>query len=127
METAVRGAAKLSQLKDGDVVIISEGCTHHRQCEDIGTVKLPGWIEGFSGAKPSFRFTSGGDFPESLDGVALVLHCGGCMLTQKEMSRRMKIAERESVPFCNYGIAIAHMNGILKRSLEIFPDLLKLV
>ena len=127
LETAVRGAAKLSQLKDGDVVIVSEGCTHHRQCEDIGTVKLPGWIEGFSGAKPSFRFTSGGDFPESLDGVALVLHCGGCMLTQKEMFRRMKLAERESVPFCNYGIAIAHMNGILKRSLEIFPDLAKLV
>lgn len=127
LETAVKGAVKLSQLKDSDVVLISEGCTHHRQCEDIGTVKLPTWIKQFTKAAPSFRFTSGGTFPEELEGITLVLHCGGCMLTQKEMARRMKIAGGENIPFCNYGIAIAHMNGILKRSLEIFPELAKLV
>ena len=126
LSEAVKGAAALSELKDGDTVLIAEGCTHHRQCEDIGTVKLPKWIEEFSGRKLNFRFTSGNSFPESLSGTALAVHCGGCMLNEKEMARRRETAVRDGVPFCNYGIAIAHINGILKRSLEIFPELAKM-
>ncbi len=127
LSEAVKGAAALSELKDGDTVLIAEGCTHHRQCEDIGTVKLPKWIEEFSGRKLNFRFTSGNSFPESLSGTALAVHCGGCMLNEKEMARRRETAVRDGVPFCNYGIAIAHINGILKRSLEIFPELAKMI
>lgn len=119
----VNGAAALSKLRDGDRVLISEGCTHHRQCGDIGTVKLPRWIEEFTGAKPEFSFTSGGEFPEDLSDFALVIHCGGCMLNEKEMRRRSEIAKNAGVPMVNYGIAIAHMHGILKRSLELFPDI----
>lgn len=119
----VNGAAALSKLRDGDSVLISEGCTHHRQCGDIGTVKLPRWIEEFTGAKPEFSFTSGGEFPEDLSDFALVIHCGGCMLNEKEMRRRSEIAKNAGVPMVNYGIAIAHMHGILKRSLELFPDI----
>ena len=127
LSEAVKGAAALSELKDGDTVLIAEGCTHHRQCEDIGTVKLPKWIEEFSGRKLNFRFTSGNSFPDSLSGTALAVHCGGCMLNEKEMARRRETAVRDGVPFCNYGIAIAHINGILKRSLEIFPELAKMI
>ena len=123
LSTAVRGAARLRQLRDGDRVLISEGCTHHRQCNDIGTVKLPGWLEAFSGKRLEFSFTSGTEFPEDLSPYALVIHCGGCMLGEREMVYRMKNAGDQDVPFTNYGTAIAHMNGILKRSLEIFPDL----
>ena len=123
LATAVRGAARLRQLRDGDRVLISEGCTHHRQCNDIGTVKLPGWLENFSGKKPDFSFTSGTEFPEDLSPFSLVVHCGGCMLNEREMVYRMKNAEDQNIPFTNYGTAIAHMNGILKRSLEVFPDL----
>ncbi|MBQ6207661.1 MAG: [Oscillospiraceae bacterium] len=117
-----QGAAKLSQLRDGDNVLISEGCTHHRQCQDIGTVKLPRWIERCSGAKPRFSFTSGGDFPENLSQYALVVHCGGCTLNEKEMRRRLQAAADAEVPVVNYGMAIAQMRGILARSLRPFPD-----
>ena len=117
-----QGAAKLSQLRGGDNVLISEGCTHHRQCQDIGTVKLPRWIERCSGAKPRFSFTSGGDFPENLSQYALVVHCGGCTLNEKEMRRRLQAAADAEVPVVNYGMAIAQMRGILARSLRPFPD-----
>ncbi len=123
LEALVEGAAKLKNLKDGDRVVISEGCTHHRQCNDIGTVKMPGWIKEFSGCEPEFVFTSGGEFPKSLDGISLVVHCGGCMLNEKEMKNRIKLCREAGVPIVNYGVAIAQMHGILKRSLEIFPDL----
>lgn len=117
----VSGAAMLSRLKDGDHVLISEGCTHHRQCGDIGTVKMPAWIQGFSQAKVTFDFTAGGDFPEDLSPYALVVHCGGCMLNEKEMKHRIRTAVTAGVPIVNYGIAIARIHGILERSLEIFP------
>ena len=123
----IKGAAKLSQLKDGDKVLISEGCTHHRQCGDIGTVKLPAWIEGFAGVKPEYTFSSGGEFPEELSRYALIVHCGGCMLNEKEMKHRISRAVQAGVPIVNYGIAIARMNGILERSLKPFPDMLNLL
>ena len=120
LEALVEGAEMLGRLKDGDRVLISEGCTHHRQCNDLGTVKIPGWIRKHCGADPIFEFTSGGDFPEDLSGYQLVIHCGGCMLNDKEMARRIRSALRNQVPIVNYGIAIAEMNGILARSLEVF-------
>ncbi len=123
----VKGASVLSSLKDGDRVLISEGCTHHRQCNDIGTVKMPAWIESFSGAKPEFSFTSGGEFPEDLSQYRLVVHCGGCMLSEKEMKSRTERCISQNVPIVNYGVAIAQMNGILKRSLELFPDVHKII
>ena len=123
----IKGAAALSRLNDGDRVLISEGCTHHRQCGDIGTVKIPKWIEEYSGAKPEYTFTSGGGFPEELSGFSLIVHCGGCMLNEKEMQRRTEEARAAGVPIVNYGIAIAHMHGILSRSLELFPDMLHLL
>ena len=123
----VRGAAQLSRLKDGDKILISEGCTHHRQCDDIGTVKMPKWIGKFSNAQICFDFTSGGGFPENLGDYALVVHCGGCMLNEKEMKHRIRSAMAAEVPIVNYGVAIAHMNGILRRSLEVFPQILELL
>ncbi|MBD5130813.1 MAG: [FeFe] hydrogenase H-cluster maturation GTPase HydF [Ruminococcaceae bacterium] len=126
LEEQVKGAAALSKLKNGGRVLISEGCTHHRQCGDIGTVKLPRWIEEFSGAKPEYSFTSGGGFPEELSGFSLIVHCGGCMLNEKEVKRRAEAARAAGVPIVNYGIAIAHMHGILERSLQPFPEMLKL-
>ncbi len=123
LKPAVQGAANIEKLKNGDFVLISEGCTHHRQCEDIGTVKLPEWLKRYTGKELSFQFTSGGDFPENLKKYALVVHCGGCMLNEKEMLYRQKSAENQNVPFTNYGTAIAYINGILKRSLEIFPEI----
>ncbi len=123
LDTAVAGARFVSQLQDGDRVLISEGCTHHRQCEDIGTVKLPGWIEKHAGCTLKFDFTSGGDYPSTADELgkyALVVHCGGCMLNEREMMHRMDVARQCGVPFTNYGTLIAHINGILDRSLEIF-------
>ena len=123
----VKGAARLSKLKDGDRVLISEGCTHHRQCNDIGTVKLPRWIGDFSGAKIAFSFTSGGAFPENLAEYSLVVHCGGCMLNEKEMRRRVAAAVHSGIPIVNYGVAIARMHGILQRSLEPFPEVLRLL
>ena len=128
LDIAVRGAATLDKLKDGDAVLISEGCTHHRQCEDIGTVKLPNWISGYTGKKLRFEFSSGGTFPDDLTGYALVVHCGGCTLNEKEMNSRMERALSQNVPITNYGIAIAHIHGILQRSTAPIPgtaDLLK--
>lgn len=118
----VNGAQKLSQLRDGDKVLISEGCTHHRQCGDIGTEKMPAWIKAFSRSEPEFAFTSGGEFPDSEDmkQYALIVHCGGCMLNEQSMRSRLESAELAGVPIVNYGIAIAHMHGILRRSLEPF-------
>ena len=121
LETAARGAFEAENLRDGDRVLISEGCTHHRQCEDIGTVKLPGWIWKFTGKELSFSFTSGTEFPDDLSEYALVVHCGGCMLNDREMRYRMKCAVDQGIPFTNYGTLIAHMNGILRRSLSLFP------
>ncbi|MBR2716074.1 MAG: [Ruminococcus sp.] len=127
LKTLINGASVLSKLKDNDEVLIAEGCTHHRQCNDIGTVKMPNWIENFSGAKPQYTFTSGGSFPEDLSKFKLIVHCGGCMLNEKEMKRRMQSSSIQSVPIVNYGVAIAHMHGILKRSLAPFPDIQKLL
>lgn len=121
---AVKGAARLLALKDGDRILISEGCSHHRQCGDIGSVKLPGWIRERCGCEPSFEFTSGTTFPEDVSEYALVIHCGGCMLTEKEMRYRARLSADSGVPMSNYGICIAALHGILKRSLSPFPDIL---
>ncbi|MBQ9742227.1 MAG: [Ruminococcus sp.] len=123
----VRGAAVLKNLQDSDRVLIAEGCTHHRQCNDIGTVKIPGWIEAYCGAKPEFSFTSGGEFPEDLSPYKVIVHCGGCMLTDAQMKYRTEKAALAGVPMVNYGIAIAAMHGILSRSLELFPDIQKML
>lgn len=127
LETAVRGAAALRHLRDGDKVLISEGCTHHRQCGDIGAVKLPRWLRAYSGADILVELSSGTGFPEDLSEFSLVLHCGGCMLSEREMLYRMKCAQDQGIPFTNYGVAIACMNGILPRSLSLFPALQKLI
>ena len=123
----VKGFAALRTLRDGDRVLISEGCTHHRQCNDIGTVKMPGWIERFTGVKPAYSFTSGGEFPKELKDCRVIVHCGGCMLNEAEMKHRIRQAMDSNVPIVNYGIAIAGMHGILRRSLELFPDILRLL
>ena len=112
------GAREIATLQDGDRVLIAEGCTHHRQCEDIGTVKMPRWIRDFSGAQPEFEFVSGNEFPEDLSRYRLIVHCGGCMLNEREMRFRMASAQAAGIPIVNYGIAIAHMNGILTRSVQ---------
>lgn len=123
LEQAVNGAAALERLSDGSRVLICEGCTHHRQCGDIGTQKLPAWLMRYTGKTLRLEFTSGRDFPEKLTGYDLILHCGGCMLTEREVRARMELARAQGVPVTNYGTAIAQMNGILARSLEIFPSL----
>lgn len=123
LRQAVEGARALEMIEDGDKILISEGCTHHRQCGDIGTVKLPGWIREYTKKEPEFVFTSGGDFPKELGDYKLVIHCGGCMLPEREMHNRLSQAEQEKLPMTNYGILIAYMKGILKRSLEPFPEL----
>ena len=130
LEAAVYGASQLSRLKAGGRVLISEGCTHHRQCNDIGTVKMPGWIEKYTGLtrdeeEIQFEFTSGGQFPDDLSPYSLVVHCGGCMLNDKEMQYRTRHAAQQGVPMTNYGIAIAQMHGILRRSIEMFPAALE--
>lgn len=118
----VKGAAALEKLSDGDRVLISEGCTHHRQCNDIGTVKMPTWIRNFTGKNINFEFTSGGEFTKTPDKYRLIVHCGGCMLNEKEMKNRIELCSEYGIPIVNYGIAIAHMHGILRRSLEVFPE-----
>ena len=123
LDEAVRGAAALDRLKDGDVVLISEGCTHHRQCGDIGTVKLPAWLKGYTKKELRFEFTSGGEFPDDPSPYALVVHCGGCMLNEREMKSRIARAREAGVPITNYGIAIAQAHGILRRALSPFPQL----
>ena len=123
LDTAVPGAAAIDSLQDGDKVLISEGCTHHRQCEDIGTVKLPRMLKKYTGRDVTFVTSSGNDFPEDLSPYKLVLHCGGCMLPGREVLYRMKCARDQNVPMTNYGIAIAYMQGILRRSVAMFPHL----
>ncbi|MGP1441954.1 MAG: [FeFe] hydrogenase H-cluster maturation GTPase HydF [Anaerovoracaceae bacterium] len=123
LETAVKGIATVENLSDGDKVLISEGCTHHRQCNDIGTVKIPKWLSSYTDKKVFIETSSGRDFPEDLSEYALVIHCGGCMLTEKDMVYRMKCAENQNIPFTNYGITIAYTQGILERSISVFPQL----
>lgn len=123
LNTSVSGASYIEKLKDNDTVLIAEGCTHHRQCEDIGTVKIPKLIKKHTGENINFEFSSGAEFPNDLSKYSLVIHCGGCMISEKEVENRRKIAESQNVPFTNYGTIIAYMNGILKRSLEVFNDM----
>ncbi len=120
LEALTEGAKALSEIADNDKILISEGCTHHRQCNDIGSVKIPNMIRKFTGKNPVFEFTSGGEFPEDLSEYSLVVHCGGCMLNEKEMNRRIDEAKKQKVPVVNYGVLIANITGILRRSLEIF-------
>ena len=125
LDTAVHGVRKIEDLKDGDRILIAEGCTHHRQCDDIGTVKLPRWLRSYTGKNLILDTVSGMEFPEDLSPYALIIHCGGCMLNEREMRYRMKCAVDSGIPFTNYGTAIAYMQGILERSLSVFPHLLK--
>ena len=127
LEGAVQGVAAIETLQDGDKVLICEGCTHHRQCEDIGTVKIPHWLRQHTGKELELVHTSGKDFPEDLSPYRLVIHCGGCMLNEREVAYRQKCAADAGILFTNYGIAIAYMTGILKRSIEIFPKLYTLI
>ena len=127
LDTAVEGVAAIDRLKDGDTVLIAEGCTHHRQCEDIGTVKIPAWLHKHTGKKLKIETCSGQSFPEDLSSYALIIHCGGCMLNEREVRYRMKCAKDQGVPMTNYGIAIAHLHGILKRSVQVFPQLYRLL
>ena len=124
---AVKAVRALDDIKDGDKILISEGCTHHRQCQDIGTVKMPNWIRQYTKAEPEFCFTSGTEFPADLSAYKLVVHCGDCMLNEKEMVHRNKVALAQGVPMTNYGIAIAYMHGILKRTVAPLPDIAKLL
>lgn len=124
---AVKAVRTLDSLQDGDKVLISEGCTHHRQCQDIGTVKMPNWIRQYTGVEPDFCFTSGTEFPQDLTPYKLVVHCGACMLNEKEMLHRNRVALEQNVPMTNYGIAIAYMHGILKRTVAPLPDIAKLL
>jgi [FeFe] hydrogenase H-cluster maturation GTPase HydF len=127
LSKVVEGVSALSALKDGDPILIAEGCTHHRQCEDIGTVKIPRLIRKTLGIEPDFHFVSGSDFPEDLTNYRLVIHCGGCTLTEKEMRSRLRTCAENGVPVTNYGILLAHLNRILKRSIALFPDISKLL
>ena len=123
LESVVKGVAALDSIKEGDKILIAEGCTHHRQCEDIGTVKLPGWIRRYTKAEPEFVFMSGTEFPDDLSPYKMIVHCGGCMLNQREMKYRMKRAADQGVPITNYGILIAYTQGIFRRSVEPFPQI----
>lgn len=127
LETVVRGAAAIDHLKSGDKVLLSEGCTHHRQCNDIGTVKLPKWISEHAGCELEFSWSSGNEFPRNLEDYALIVHCGACMLPPKEVQFRQSVASEQKIPITNYGTAIAHCHGILRRSLELFPEVLELL
>lgn len=124
LKTLVDGASALDSLKDGDRILISEGCTHHRQCDDIGTVKLPNWIRSYTKKEVEFEFTSGTEFPLDLSSYKMIVHCGGCMLNEREMKYRLKCAEDAKIPITNYGTCIAYINGILNRSLEPVRDFL---
>ena len=121
----VKAVGKLESIKDGDKILIAEGCTHHRQCNDIGTVKIPAWIKKHTGKDVVFEFTSGREFPTDLSEYTMVIHCGGCMITERDVLSRMEKAAAQDIPFVNYGILIAYMNGILRRSLVVFPELYK--
>jgi len=124
LKTAVKGAKIIDELKLGDRILISEGCTHHKQCDDIGSVKLPRWIKNYTQKQFDFHFTSGTEYPDDLAEYKLVVHCGGCMLNDREMKYRQKCSEDADVPFTNYGILIAYMQGILTRSVAMFPEIL---
>ena len=123
LEDAVQGAAAVETLKDGDTVLIAEGCTHHRQCDDIGTVKIPNWLRTYTGKDITVKSCSGTEFPDDLSPYAMVIHCGGCMLNEREVRYRTKCAVDQGVPITNYGTLIAYLNGILQRSVEVFPEL----
>lgn len=127
LQTAIQGVTALDSLEDGDKILIGEGCTHHRQCDDIGTVKLPRWIKEYTGKNPEFIFTSGTEFPLDLSPYKMIIHCGACMLNEREMQYRIKCAADQNIPFTNYGITIAYINGILKRTVEPFPQIYKLL
>ncbi|MGI6756040.1 MAG: [FeFe] hydrogenase H-cluster maturation GTPase HydF [Atopobiaceae bacterium] len=127
LRSAVKGIAAIDHLPDGARILVAEGCTHHRQCEDIGTVKIPRWLDAYAGKKFIYEPSVGRGFPDDLTSYDVVLHCGGCMLNGKEMARRERQARMQGVPMTNYGIAIAQMKGILRRSLELFPDMLALL
>lgn len=124
---AVRGVTALDSLKDGDKVLIGEGCTHHRQCDDIGTVKIPRWIREYTGRELTFDFTSGTEFPDDLSSYRMIVHCGGCMLNAREMKYRVQCAVDQGIAITNYGVLVAYLRGILKRSLEPFPDIVQLL
>ena len=124
LKTVVEGARAIETLKAGDTILISEGCTHHRQCDDIGTVKIPKWIKEYTGIDDlNFEFTSGLGFAENFDKYKMIIHCGGCMLNEREMKYRQRTAKDHNTPITNYGIMIAYMKGILKRSVKMFPEI----
>ena len=127
LEIQLKGIAALSSIEDGDRILIAEGCTHHRQCGDIGTCKMPEWIRNYTGKKPVFEFTSGTEFPDDVSSYKMVVHCGGCMLNEREMKYRIACCQDQGVPITNYGILIAQVTGILKRSLGPFPEMQKLL
>ena len=127
LETQLKGIAALSSIEDGDRILIAEGCTHHRQCGDIGTCKMPEWIRNYTRKKPVFEFTSGTEFPDDVSSYKMVVHCGGCMLNEREMKYRIACCQDQGVPITNYGILIAQVTGILKRSLGPFPEMQKLI
>ena len=127
LETQLKGIAALSSIEDGDRILIAEGCTHHRQCGDIGTCKMPEWIRNYTGKKPVLEFTSGTEFPDDVSSYKMVVHCGGCMLNEREMKYRIACCQDQGVPITNYGILIAQVTGILKRSLGPFPEMQKLI
>ena len=127
LETQLEGVAALSSIQDDDRILIAEGCTHHRQCGDIGTCKIPDWIRNYTGKKPVFEFTSGTEFPDDVSSYRMVVHCGGCMLNEREMKYRIACCHDQGVPITNYGLLIAQVTGILKRSLGPFPEMQKLV
>ena len=120
MFDALNGVKALNLLKDGDTVLISEGCTHHRQCDDIGTVKLPRWISSYTGKNLKFEFSSGTSFPQNLKNYAMIIHCGACMLKEQEVIYRFSLSKKQNIPMTNYGITISQIHGILDRSIEIF-------
>ena len=127
LEIQLKGIAALSSIEDGDRILIAEGCTHHRQCGDIGTCKMPEWIRNYTRKKPVFEFTSGTEFPDDVSSYKMVVHCGGCMLNEREMKYRIACCQDQGVPITNYGILIAQVTGILKRSLGPFPEMQKLI
>ncbi len=127
LEAQLQGVSALSSIKDGDRILIAEGCTHHRQCDDIGTYKIPKWIREYTGKNPVFEFTSGTEFPDDVTSYKMVIHCGGCMLNEREMKYRISCCQDQNVPVTNYGILIARITGILKRSLGPFPEMQKMI
>lgn len=122
LEQAIEAVRVIDNLKDGDVVLIAEGCTHHRQCDDIGTVKIPKWLDSHTDKIIKYEFSSGTEFPKDLSKYKAVIHCGGCTLNEKEMKHRIAVCKEQNIPVTNYGIFIAYINGILKRSIQVFPE-----